>query len=148
MLERLVHCCGTKVRYRESGLTHLFPTPAQVAKADLSSLGLMGSRVKTLRMLAEAVVEGRIDWEAAPEQVCSVLKSIPGIGDWTVQYVALRGLGEPDAFPASDLVLRRRAGVGGKPLSRSAMEQRSNQWVPWRGYAAIYLWRGEEGDVP
>jgi AraC family transcriptional regulator of adaptative response / DNA-3-methyladenine glycosylase II len=66
--------------------------------------------------------------------------ALAGIGDWTAQYVALRALGEPDAFPAADLVLRRVAGAGGEPLTAGALEQRAEPWRPWRGYAVFHLW--------
>jgi AraC family transcriptional regulator of adaptative response / DNA-3-methyladenine glycosylase II len=64
-----------------------------------------------------------------------------GIGDWTAQYVALRALGEPDAFPASDLVLRRIAAGSGAPVSVSELQATGEAWRPWRGYAAMHLWR-------
>jgi 3-methyladenine DNA glycosylase/8-oxoguanine DNA glycosylase len=67
--------------------------------------------------------------------------AIEGIGPWTAHYVALRGLGEPDAFPASDLGLRKAlAAPGEKPLSEAELLRRAERWRPWRGYAAIHLW--------
>lgn len=68
------------------------------------------------------------------------LAVLPGFGAWTAQYVALRALAEPDAFPASDLVLRRMAAGGGAPLNANALEARAEAWRPWRGYAALHLW--------
>jgi AraC family transcriptional regulator, regulatory protein of adaptative response / DNA-3-methyladenine glycosylase II len=138
---RLVQCCGRSVR-SSSELTWLFPTPAQLAAADLSAVGLTRARAAALKSLATAAVEGTLDWEAAPDHVWRSLTALPGIGEWTAQYVGLRALGEPDAFPASDLVLRRMAaGADGSPLSVRAMEQRARSWRPWRGYAAMHLWR-------
>jgi AraC family transcriptional regulator of adaptative response / DNA-3-methyladenine glycosylase II len=68
------------------------------------------------------------------------LTALPGFGAWTAQYVALRALGEPDAFPAADLVLRRVAAAGGAPLTARALEARAEVWRPWRGYAVMHLW--------
>jgi AraC family transcriptional regulator of adaptative response / DNA-3-methyladenine glycosylase II len=69
------------------------------------------------------------------------MERVPGIGSWTAQYVALRGLGEPDAFPAGDLVLRREAGSGNSSISIKDLERRADAWRPWRGYAAQHLWQ-------
>ncbi len=66
---------------------------------------------------------------------------LPGVAPWTAQYVALRALGEPDAFPAEDLLLRRVAAANGAPLTPAALESRSEVWRPWRAYAALHLWR-------
>jgi AraC family transcriptional regulator of adaptative response / DNA-3-methyladenine glycosylase II len=87
------------------------------------------------------VVEGALDFTAPAEDVASALEALPGIGAWTAQYVALRALCEPDAFPAADLVLRRAAAAGGPPLSAAALTARAEAWRPWRGYAVLHLWR-------
>jgi AraC family transcriptional regulator of adaptative response / DNA-3-methyladenine glycosylase II len=121
-----------------SGLTHLFPTAEVLADAKLTSVGLTNSRAATIRDLARAVCDKTISFDGSVESD-SLLKrlcEIPGIGDWTAQYVAMRALGEPDAFPSSDLGLLRA-------LSQSSpreLERRSEQWRPWRAYAAMYLW--------
>ncbi len=120
-------------------LTHLFPTPDTLASAKLGEIGLTGARAETIRALARAVssgninFEGVVDCEAFLERLCE----IPGIGKWTAQYVAMRALGEPDAFPSSDLGLLRALSVG----SPRELEQRAEAWRPWRAYAAMYLWR-------
>jgi AraC family transcriptional regulator of adaptative response / DNA-3-methyladenine glycosylase II len=83
-----------------------------------------------------ALVAGA-DLESAVRALCQV----DGIGPWTAHYVALRGLGEPDAFPASDLGLRKALAPRGKPpLSETELLKRAERWRPWRGYAAICLW--------
>src|SRR5262249_21276081 len=82
----------------------------------------------------------------AAETVAGDLARIPGVGDWTAQYVAMRALGEPDAFPAGDLVLRRVAG-GGKPLTGEAMRLKAEQWRPGRGYAAGTPWRAASDEA-
>jgi len=94
-----------------------------------------------LRALARVVLERRIDFSAAPEEVVAALTAIPGIGAWTAQYVALRALGEPDAMPAGDLVLRRMAGRAAGLLSVRELEERGRAWQPWRGYAVMHLWQ-------
>ena len=131
---------GRRSRGRSDGLTHLFPSPAAVAGADLSGLGLTSARSRALKALAHAVADGRLDLRAPADEVVAGLVALPGIGDWTAQYVALRALGEPDAFPAADLVLRRAAAGGGPPLTARALAARAEAWRPWRGYAVFHLW--------
>ncbi len=136
---RLVARAGVRADTGEAGLTHVFPTPAQVAAADLKGLGLTSARTVALRELALAVLDGRLDFGQPAADVQAALARLPGLGDWTAQYVSLRGLAEPDAFPSGDLVLRRIAG-GRSPLSARALEARAEAWRPWRGYAVMYLW--------
>ena len=95
---RLVARTGTRLARPADGLTHLFPSPAAVAGADLSGLGLTSARSRALKALARAIAEGRLDLRAPADEVVDGLVALPGIGDWTAQYVALRALGEPDAF--------------------------------------------------
>lgn len=138
---RLVARAGRPVGGGADGLTRLFPSPRALAGADLDGLGLTRSRVGALRALARALVEGRLDFRGPAERVTAALLALPGLGAWTAQYVALRSLGEPDAFPAADLVLRRGAANGGPPLEPRALEARAEAWRPWRGHAALLLWR-------
>jgi len=137
---RLVARAGGVVPAGPPGLTRLFPTPAAVAAADLSGLGLTTARAQALRTLAAAVASGRLDLSGPSEDVTAALAALPGIGSWTAQYIALRGLGEPDAFPAEDLVVRRLAGADGKPLATRALLAQAEAWRPWRGYAVLHLW--------
>jgi len=123
------------------GLTHLFPTPASLASANLETLGITRARTATLHALAHAVLERRLDFGAAPEALAAAMAALPGIGPWTAQYVALRALGEPDALPTGDLVLRRMAAPEHGALSARELEQRARDWQPWRGYAVMHLWR-------
>ena len=124
------------------GLSHLFPRPEALAGADLTAIGLPRARAAALRALARAVVDGELDLEAARgTQVLSAqLRAIPGIGDWTAQYVAMRAGGEPDAFPAGDLGLRRALARDGNPLAPGDVERLAEAWRPWRSYAAMHLW--------
>ena len=121
-----------------NGLTHVFPTPEMLADADVAAIGLPKARGETIRALARAVCDGRIrfdgivDSRSFLDQLCE----IPGIGSWTAQYVAMRALGEPDAFPSGDLGLLRALGL----KNAAELEKRSDAWRPWRAYAAMYLW--------
>jgi len=138
---RLVVRAGRLIAGGTDGLTHLFPSPVALACADLDGLGLTQARTAAVRALARAVIEGALDFGAPEEEVVAALVALPGFGPWTAQYVALRALGEPDAFPAADLVLRRVAAAGGPPLTPCALEARAEAWRPWRGYAVLHLWR-------
>jgi AraC family transcriptional regulator of adaptative response / DNA-3-methyladenine glycosylase II len=130
------------------GITHIFPEPQVLANARLSNIGLTTSRAETIRALARAVCdrkinEKKISFEGVSdsETFLTRLCEIPGIGHWTAQYIAMRALGEPDAFPSSDLGLLRALGLG----SSRELERRSQAWRPWRAYAAMYLWSGGAG---
>ncbi len=121
----------------------LFPTAGQLAMAPLEEIGLPSRRAETIREYARAVGDNRlwlktsVDLETAIRQ----LTGISGIGSWTAHYVAMRGLGEPDAFPAGDLALRRTIQNGRQPQSESSLMARSQVWRPWRAYAAMHLWK-------
>jgi AraC family transcriptional regulator, regulatory protein of adaptative response / DNA-3-methyladenine glycosylase II len=120
----------------------VFPTPEALVAVDHRRVGLTQARARTLRELAQAVLGGAITFDGAGslESFVRKLTAIPGIGAWTAQYVAMRALGEPDAFPASDLgLLRALAGIEGLGDAR-ALENRSARWRPWRAYAAMHLW--------
>src|SRR5207245_10066712 len=121
-----------------NGLTHRVPLPEVLAHAKLTSLGLPAARAETIRTLARGVSDGQISFEgiAASEAFLARLCEIPGIGKWTAQYVAMRALGEPDAFPSGDLGLLRALKLRSSP----ELEQRAEGWRPWRAYAAMYLW--------
>ena len=121
------------------GLTHLFPTPESLMTAKLATIGLTGARAETIRHLARAVASGKIEFEGVidSEDFLRRLCEIPGIGPWTAQYVAMRALREPDAFPSSDLGLLHALNLD----SSRELESRSQPWRPWRAYAAMYLWR-------
>jgi len=131
---RLVQRCGTPLEIASGPLTHAFPTAEAVATADLEGLGLTGARVRTLRSLAAAVAAGDVvlDPSADRDEARRALLALPGIGPWTVDYIAMRALTDPDAFPASDLVLRRLLGTDAN--------DRAERWRPWRAYAAMHLW--------
>jgi AraC family transcriptional regulator of adaptative response / DNA-3-methyladenine glycosylase II len=135
---RLVRTFGTPVN-AALGLTHLFPTPEKMADGDLASIGLPNARAHALQSLARAVRDGKISFAGVVnvEEFLERFCDLPGIGDWTAQYVAMRALNEPDGFPASDLGLLRALSLR-DPRKLFAMSQ---SWRPWRAYAAMYLWQ-------
>lgn len=123
---------------RASSIIHQrFPSPEQLVAAPLDQLGMPGARRATVRALAEAVVDGRIDLSAAADRdrTAAALLDVPGIGPWTAGYVAMRALNDPDGWPVGDLVLRNSLGTDAKEL-----ERRAGCWKPWRAYAALLLW--------
>lgn len=138
---RLVRAHGEPLQFADrGGLTHVFPSAEVLADADIA--GLPAARARTLRTLARAVARGELRFAGGlpDEEFFARFQGIAGIGDWTAQYVAMRAFNEPDAFPASDLVLLRAAGHG-RALTPAALRRRAENWRPWRAYAAMYLWR-------
>ncbi len=124
------------------GLALLFPRAEELAEADVASIGLTSRRAETLRSIAREVALGRIDLgpAASLDEAQDRLASVPGIGPWTAQVIALRAFGEPDAFPAGDLGLRKALANGGALPTAAAVEARARAWRPWRAYALIHLW--------
>lgn len=120
-----------------------FPTPQALAEGDFQGIGLTGARVRCLRALAQAVGGGALADEPGgvdPAAWRRSALSLPGIGPWTAEYMSMRVLHDPDAFPAGDLVLRQQLG-GPVPLSERACAERAEPWRPWRAYALMRLWR-------
>lgn len=125
------------------GFERLFPTPEALADADLTTIGLTRSRAGTVRTMAQALLDGRVDFnpERTLDDFTARWIALPGIGPWTAHYIALRALGHPDAFPADDLVLRKAAAGDGTVVSAKALGALAESWRPWRAYAVIQLWR-------
>src|SRR5690554_2204027 len=125
------------------GLEHLFPTPASLAGADLSMIGLTRARAGAVRTVARAMLDGRVDFlpERTLDDFAARWVALPGIGPWTAQYIAMRALGHPDAFPAEDLVLQKAAAGTGIRLTTKSLGARAEAWRPWRAYAVIHLWK-------
>ncbi|MEW2416021.1 AlkA N-terminal domain-containing protein [Streptomyces sp. NPDC046866] len=130
----------------EGGLTHLFPSPQALAALDPEALALPRSRRTTLTTLVAALADGSLplgidsDWEAARAR----LAALPGFGPWTTEVIAMRALGDPDAFLPSDLGLRRAAKELGLPSTPAALTARAAAWRPWRAYAVQYLWATDD----
>ncbi|HYO57947.1 AlkA N-terminal domain-containing protein [Archangium sp.] len=138
---RLVARFGEPVDSPHVEASRLFPAPETLAAAtedDVAALGLPGARARSLLAVARAVAEGsvRLDRHADVDETMAALEALPGIGAWTAHYVAMRALRWPDAFPASDLGIRKA--LGG--VTAKAAAGRAEAWRPWRSYAAVHLW--------
>jgi AraC family transcriptional regulator of adaptative response / DNA-3-methyladenine glycosylase II len=140
---RLVEACGAPLATPDGALTHAFPGPEAIAdEAVLAAIGVPRSRQRTLYALCSRLVAGDVvlDDGVDPAAVREDLLSIPGIGPWTADYIALRALRAPDAFPAGDLGLQRSARALGLPADAAGLEAYAERWRPWRRYAAHHLW--------
>jgi AraC family transcriptional regulator, regulatory protein of adaptative response / DNA-3-methyladenine glycosylase II len=139
---RLVTAHGQAIDDPEGGLTHLFPSSAALAALDPETLALPRSRRTTLTTLVGALAEGslRLGLDSDWEKVRAQLIALPGFGPWTVEVIAMRALGDPDAFLPGDLGMRRAAADLGLPSTPAALTERAAAWRPWRAYAVQYLW--------
>lgn len=144
---RLVAAYGENLAEPDGALTHVFPRPEALDKADLTTLGMPRSRAAALSAVAAAALADQylFDMTSGLEDAIKRLRSIRGVGEWTAQYIALRQLREPDAFPAADLgLLRAMANQDGQGHSASELLDRAKPWRPWRAYAAQHLWASAE----
>jgi len=125
-------------------LTHFFPTAHELTVCDLAGIGMPEMRVRTVQVLAEEVDRELLSFvvKGSLSNFIEQLTRIPGIGDWTAQYIAMRAMGEPDAFPASDLGIIKALRQSDERLTLKKIRQRAERWRPWRAYAAMYLWLG------
>jgi AraC family transcriptional regulator of adaptative response / DNA-3-methyladenine glycosylase II len=147
---RLVALCGERLADTAGApgaLTHAFPSAERVAQADLAPLGMPAARRRTLQALARASAADPHLFRplGTTEEAIARLRAIPGVGEWTAQYIALRALRETDAFPASDLGLLRGASRGARRPTPELLLRRSEPWRPWRAYAAQHLWTADAG---
>ena len=135
----------------DQGLTHVFPTARQLAGSDLAAIGMPQARRLALASLAAAVVADPLIFgpRRSLEHAVAQLRSLPGIGEWTAQYIAMRELREPDAFPAADIgLLRAMRDAGGVRPSPAALLAHAERWRPWRAYATLHLWASETHAAP
>lgn len=125
-----------------NGLTHHFPTRAALACADLPALGVIRARTRAIQSLAAAAIDPALFRAGRPlDAFVAELVRLPGIGPWTAQYVALRGLGEADAFPGGDLgLVRGYSRLAGRDTTIRELDRIAQRWRPYRGYAAMLLW--------
>jgi AraC family transcriptional regulator of adaptative response / DNA-3-methyladenine glycosylase II len=147
LTRRLVQTLGEPVSAPWPQLTHAFPTPATLLQAtpdELGQLGIVRQRQKAIQALAHAVLHGGLNLKPGPQVQATVqaLMALPGIGEWTAQYIAMRALRWPDAFPAGDIVVQQRLGVRDGPQPARAATALAAAWQPWRSYAVIRLWHG------
>ena len=142
----LVIACGEPITDHSGTLTHLFPTPDRLEGAEPA---LPAARRRTLVALTDALTSGRLDLGPGADRSRSraVLAELPGIGPWTVEMVAMRALGEPDAFPDGDLGVRRGAGRIGLPTAPNDLRAHAESWRPWRAYAVQHLWAATDHPV-
>lgn len=145
LIGRLAAAYGDPIKTGEPGLTYLFPRPRHLSTADLSGLGLTRRRIVAIQALAVAVRDGELLLGTAVslKDIIQQLIQLPGVGDWTAHYMAMRVFGEPDAFPAGDLVLRKVVG-NGTAVSAKGLQQIAESWRPWRAYGAMQLWAGSK----
>jgi AraC family transcriptional regulator, regulatory protein of adaptative response / DNA-3-methyladenine glycosylase II len=125
------------------GLTHLFPSPLRLAGADLAVLGMPNARAVAVASLAGAISADPTMFSrgASLDEAIAKLRLLPGIGEWTAQYIAMRELREPDAFPAADIgLMRAMTAADGRRPSPAELLSRAERWRPWRAYAALHLW--------
>jgi AraC family transcriptional regulator, regulatory protein of adaptative response / DNA-3-methyladenine glycosylase II len=144
LASRIVHRYGPALPAPVApGLERLFPAPEVLADADLRALGITTARAESIRGVARAVLDGRVDFrvEQSLDEFVERWVALPGIGEWTAHYMAMRALSHPDAFPAADLILRRAASPDEDMLSTKALIQLAQAWRPWRAYAVMHLWR-------
>ncbi|BBZ51616.1 DNA-3-methyladenine glycosylase 2 family protein [Mycobacterium heidelbergense] len=146
---RLVAAYGQPVRDPDGALTHTFPSVEQLADVDPIHVAVPRARRRTMSALIAGLADGSVvldagsDWESARDQ----LLALPGVGPWTAEVIAMRALGDPDAFPASDLGLRLAAGQVGLPTAQRNLIDHSTRWRPWRSYVTQHLWTTLEHPV-
>jgi AraC family transcriptional regulator of adaptative response / DNA-3-methyladenine glycosylase II len=141
-LGRLATTFGTPLERPQNGVTHLFPSPGQVAAIPLEAFGMPRTRATTIRTVAELADAGelRLDGTEPAERTLASLAEIRGIGPWTLAYVAMRALGDRDAFIAGDLGVRKAALMLAIPSSPKELIAHAERWRPWRAYAVLHLW--------
>ncbi|HUB12279.1 MAG TPA: AlkA N-terminal domain-containing protein [Acetobacteraceae bacterium] len=145
---KIVACYGEALPPPAShpGLTHVFPTPQALAATDLAAIGMPKTRRDALSALASSVVADPLLFgpRRSLEDAIGQLRALAGIGEWTAQYIAMRELREPDAFPAADIgLLRAMADRRGLRPTPAALLAHAERWRPWRAYAALHLWASE-----
>ncbi len=145
LAQRLVDRFGDPLDTAQPGLSRLFPTPAALANAraeDIGALGIVRQRQGAIQSLAQAVDQHGLQLTASADVPATItaLRALPGIGDWTAQYIAMRALRWPDAFPSGDVALHKALGVQGQKQAARAAEEQSALWRPWRSYAVLRAW--------
>ncbi len=153
LAQRMVDRFGAPIETPLPQLTRLFPQAAVLARASgdaLGQLGIVRQRQAAIVAIAQAVADKRIELHGGADVAVTVeaLKALPGIGDWTAQYIAMRALRWPDAFPAGDVALHKALGVQGGANPARAAQAASQAWKPWRSYAVIRAWSALPSKTP
>jgi AraC family transcriptional regulator of adaptative response / DNA-3-methyladenine glycosylase II len=145
---RIVSAIGTKLPdgAEVPGLTHAFPPPERFDAGILAGLGIPRARAAALAGVAAAASgDARLfDPRRSLKEAVAHLRNLPGIGEWTAQYIAMRALGESDAFLAADVGLERKLAVDGQRPTISELLARAEHWRPWRAYAVMHLWTSDD----
>jgi AraC family transcriptional regulator of adaptative response / DNA-3-methyladenine glycosylase II len=141
-----VAAAGERVQDPAGGLTHLFPEPGALRAVPVA---MPAARRRSLAALLDALDEGRLDLGPGADRdaALEVLGRLPGFGPWTIGTIAMRALGDPDAFIAGDLGIRRAAQALGLPSTPAALTARATGWRPWRAYAVQYLWSTGDHEI-
>ena len=143
LVARIADNYGQAYQCNTPGLTRVFPGSEVLATAAMTELGIVAPRIAAIQAVAKLLLQGKLviscltDTRAFVDEICKV----KGIGEWTAYYIAMRALGDPNAFPHSDLILRRAAAPRGETLTAKRLLARSESWQPWRAYSVILLWR-------
>lgn len=143
LVARIASRYGDAYQCRNPALTHVFPDAARLSAVAMDNMGIVGQRIAAIKAVASAVAENTLQIHARTDtaEFVSRICAIKGIGEWTAYYIAMRALGDPNAFPYSDLILRRAAAAPNTELTPKQLLQRAEVWQPWRAYAVILLWR-------
>jgi len=141
-LGRLVARAGTALERPSGAITHLFPTPERIAELPPESFGMPRARAETIRRVSYLVARGDLDLsgDAPIDETLGTLAQVAGIGPWTRSYVAMRALGDHDAFMLGDLGVRKGFEALGLPSTSKEMLDSAERWRPWRSYASMHLW--------
>jgi AraC family transcriptional regulator, regulatory protein of adaptative response / DNA-3-methyladenine glycosylase II len=147
LAQRLVDRFGEAIETGDAALSRLFPQPQVLARAEgdaLGQIGIVRQRQAAIVGIARAVHEGHLQLHGGADVAATItqLKQLPGIGEWTAQYIAMRVLRWPDAFPAADVALHKALGVSQAAQPAKAAQAASQPWKPWRSYAVIRAWAG------
>ncbi len=139
---QLVAAAGPRLAVADGPVTHLFPAPGDLLTVADAALPMPASRRRTIRAAATAMIEGALSLDpgADPAELAARLQAVPGIGDWTAGYVAMRALRDPDAFIPTDVGVRRAVRWLGGPESTTDVVRLADRWRPWRAYATVHLW--------
>ncbi len=146
---RLTNRFGRQAPEAVRGLSHLFPQPEDLAAADLAVIGMPRARAKAIGALARAVIDDPdlLLPFGTLEETQARLCALPGIGPWTAQYIAMRGLSMPDAFPTGDIGVLRALEDGGRRPTAKQADAAAEHWRPWRAYAVLHLWTRDTADA-
>jgi AraC family transcriptional regulator of adaptative response / DNA-3-methyladenine glycosylase II len=149
LVSRLAARHGEQYVCESEGIDYFFPEPEVIASANLDGLGIVHSRVAAILEVARRMKNGELEMgqHVALDSFIRAFCDIRGIGEWTANYVAMRALGDPNAFPHSDLILLRAAADKGERLTPSGLKEKARLWQPWRAYAVLLLWRGYAVDA-